>query len=160
MKKRGFTLIELLVVIAIIGILAAMVLVAISGARAKARDATRKSDMRSLKTALVLYYTDNDAYPEVTTAGAIEVANDVLLAGIISGSYMKEIPSEPGSGTAYGYTTNKSTGVVATDFAVACLLENTNDSDDGDITDGALSLTGDPAVAVTLTGYTYALSSD
>jgi len=159
MKRRGFTLIELLVVIAIIGILAAMVLVAISGARAKARDATRKSDMRSMKTALALYYTDNDAYPEVTTGGTIEEADDTLLAGIISGSYMKEIPAEPGSGTAYGYTTNMDAGTVPTDFAVACTLENTNDTDNGDIADDdSLTLSGE--VAVTLGDYTYALSSD
>ncbi len=157
MKKRGFTLIELLVVIAIIGILAAMVLVAISGARAKARDATRKSDLRSMKTALALYYTDNDAYPAVTTGGVFENISVAILSGLTTGSYMKELPTDPGAGT-YGYTTDTSTGTPSTDFAVACVLENTNDSDNGDINDaGTLTISGQ---VVTLGTYTYALSGD
>ena len=45
--KRGFTLIELLVVIAIIGILAAVVLVSISGSRLRALKAGFKEEVAS-----------------------------------------------------------------------------------------------------------------
>jgi len=61
-NKKGFTLIELLVVIAIIGILASIVLVSMGGARSKARDAQRQSDIRQVVTAQEMYYGDNDYY--------------------------------------------------------------------------------------------------
>lgn len=61
--RTGFTLIELLVVISIIGILATLLLANLNAARERARDAQRKADLRTIQTALRLYYNDYSSYP-------------------------------------------------------------------------------------------------
>jgi general secretion pathway protein G len=102
----GFTLIELLVVIAIIGILSAVVLTSLNGARESARDAKRLSDVGQIQKALDMYYIDNDVYP--TTSW--ECSNDHGgnwqggdLATALE-EYLPTLPEDPGNTT--GGTSN------------------------------------------------------
>lgn len=85
-KQVGFTLIELMVVIAIIGLLAAIVVVGLYSARAKARDTKRMGDMAQMGSALELYYSTYHGYPTNTVAGFPD--------GVVP-AYMTMLPTSP-----------------------------------------------------------------
>lgn len=81
-KKRGFTLIELLVVIAIIGILAAIVLVSLTGARKRAKDARIQADMSQLRSVGEIFYNDNNTYTGLDAdADEGRLATDIAAQG-------------------------------------------------------------------------------
>lgn len=120
----GFTLIELLVVIAIVGILAAVVFVALDPAQRfqQARDAVRQNDVQEILSAVKLHQVDNDgtylASIAAMTAGQFYMivdgamvlgcddnnascdtdvsadANCVNLAGLVD-QYLNDVPVSP-----------------------------------------------------------------
>lgn len=68
-KRSGFTLIELMIAISIIAIIAAVGITSFSQSQKLARDSRRKQDLRSIATALELYYQKYGHYPCVAGAG-------------------------------------------------------------------------------------------
>ncbi len=60
-RPRAFSLVELLVVIAVIGILAALLLPALSAAKAKGQQTACSNNLRQLEVCWLMYANDNDA---------------------------------------------------------------------------------------------------
>ena len=101
MKAKAFTLIELLITVTIIGLLSAIGTVSYSYVRAKARDAKRVADIRTIRNAIETYFEQNGKYPvspqdglvlgdvnakEISDAG---ITPDGLQSGLL---YLQDVP--------------------------------------------------------------------
>lgn len=104
--QKGFSLIELLVVIAIIVLLSSIGVIALNSSRSKARDAKRISDIRQVRTALELFYSDEDQYPVELNPVVLGSGDGAKLCDQASGgfvtmdtqcttTYMANVPSDP-----------------------------------------------------------------
>lgn len=69
--KKGFTLIELLIAIVIIGILLTIVIPKITESIDRSRENSTRANLGNLKTALSMYYGDNEEWPSKGPNGAL-----------------------------------------------------------------------------------------
>jgi len=132
-NKQGFTLIELLVVIAIIGLLSTLSVLALNGARARARDAKRISDIKQVQTALEMYYNENNAYPAALSQ--LTTTTPPLLRTIPTAPTPFDGSCTSGNNT-YTYSADAGSGGVASYSIGYCLGAAT-----GNVTAGAKTAT-------------------
>ena len=103
-NRQGFTLIELLVVISIIGLLSNVVLSSLNSARESARDTIRQSDVRTIQTALEMYYSNYGQYPAQTSWINSNAANwqTSNLATALD-PYLSQLPEDPLNDSVHYY---------------------------------------------------------
>jgi prepilin-type N-terminal cleavage/methylation domain-containing protein len=131
-KHKGFTLLEILLVTGIIGILTAIVIIAINPGRslAKARDVQRKVGITEINKGLEQYYIDNNRYPtsingsigslqsicvtgDSATSTGFDCGTSVDLSMLVP-TYLPSIPADPtGVGYKVGFNSSRRIMLVA-----------------------------------------------
>jgi len=112
--KRGFTLVELLVVIAIIAILASIGLASYNRAGKNARDAKKRSEIESVRQALILRRAESGNY--YASSNFSDVVGNAS-SGLVATGYLSA-PAPSNSAYSYHGTT--------TQFCVCAQIESGN----------------------------------
>ncbi len=84
-RPSGFTLIELMMVVAIIGLLASIALPKFSNLIRKSKEAAVYGSLGGLRSALTIYYSDNE--------GTMPSQTGIAMALTTGGKYIDSIPS-------------------------------------------------------------------
>jgi prepilin-type N-terminal cleavage/methylation domain-containing protein len=136
-QNKGFTLLEILLVIAAIGILAAIVLVAINPNRqiAQARNTVRQADINTIQKAVEQYLIENGSYPSsisttpgyICNTGTEQVGGSTNCSGRLDlrelvPTYLAGIPKDPqdtGTNTWYMVAINPDNNKISISAAQA-----------------------------------------
>ena len=114
-RNAGFTLLELLVVIAVIGILAAIAIQNLATHRARAIDASMRSDLRNAAMAMESYYGEFLAYPSTDTALLLigyRKTNQVTLTIALTTPSTYTLTATRPAGSKPSFTFDSSTGLI------------------------------------------------
>lgn len=135
-SQVGFTLVELLVVIGIIALVMVAVFPNFTGARERARDNQRKSDLKNIQSAIELYKSDQNppVYPLSSVLGGSLCGQCWTSGGSAAACpagniYMRKFPCDPQgitTPTPYVYTRNASDNLK---YTISTCLENPVDPD-------------------------------
>ncbi|MCX7956064.1 MAG: type II secretion system GspH family protein [Patescibacteria group bacterium] len=109
--KKFFTLIEILVVVTVIALLASVVTVSYVQLNKEGRNNKRKADVEQIRTALEMYKSNNDQYPDSLSS---------LVSPVV---YMSSIPSDPKSSYFYRYSK-----ISNFDYVIGVYLEGISSS--------------------------------
>lgn len=116
-NERGFTLIEMMIVVAIIAILAVILIPNFARARAQAQSAACIANLKTIATALELYYTDNQTYP----AAAKQLLDAQYTSQTLKG-YLNQVPEDPaaGPGKYYMFTAQNNGSTAPASYQIWC----------------------------------------
>jgi prepilin-type N-terminal cleavage/methylation domain-containing protein len=130
MYRKGFTLVEILIVIVIIGILAGSLLLIMGTARDNAEAARIISEMRTMKSAAVLYKSDYGAWPFwIYDSGENAYTAFVLREngspvpdqdGVLPGKYTDRIPANDGYWINVVHEENRESGEDQASIILVC----------------------------------------
>lgn len=114
-SSLGFTVLEVVVVVVVAAFFLALIIPGLINGPSRARDATRKSDLRAIKASLENFYNEKGSYP-------------LKLSELEAGAtpFIKKLPKDPKTGAEYVYVTF---GNPPNSFYLQATLENKNDPD-------------------------------
>lgn len=120
MKRRGFTFVELLVSVSIVAVLAAIGAVAYSSTSRRSRDTKRTADIQSIRSALEIYRSEVDNYPNLLPGGGgCITSTQIENAGVV---YLNPIPIDPINNATYCYRYTRGASPYTT-YTLTCTME-------------------------------------
>jgi prepilin-type N-terminal cleavage/methylation domain-containing protein len=122
----GFSLIELLVVISIIGVLTAVLMMNLVGARDRSKDTQKIQDLNSIKNALRMYYNDYQAYP----TGSLGAGFTEYIPGLLNFSGYTYTVTNSGNGFSATVVLESAAGGKGGDSQLSCGVSTGNTDPD------------------------------